>query len=241
MDDSLLVDVDDLETWPAEVRAWVDKYRRLRGSTKYTLDLEVPAEREDEFRSLLGGHKVLTFHCTRLLEHEADRIRQHGLRRLTKELVAERILEAHTFGSLTDEQRRYVEDKHAFAGGWEQHREGRVCLVIGRAAFDEDPDACVPLLESWGGEAIYRGLPDSHPIRKLGRPAIVAAVIDLSVSARVTRSFPDLSKVFVGKRLGLDDASGEAHLMSDIPGADVVAVWHPGEREYDRHSGLPRS
>src|SRR5688500_10409141 len=98
-----LLDVDDPTTWPAAVHAWVNPYAEtLRGTTSYTSDRAVPREREDELRALLAGYKLIAYHCTRLLDHELERMRAHGLRPLTHELVIERIDRAHEQDHLSE-------------------------------------------------------------------------------------------------------------------------------------------
>lgn len=228
-----MVDVDEPATWPSAVADWANDYaQKLRGSTLHTSDLAVPLERKDELRSLLEDYKLLAFHCTRLLDHEVAAIRQRGLRVLSHELVSERIANAYERGLVTDEQRDHLQAANVFAIGAEDHREGQVCLVLGRSVFDESPSGCEPLLSTWGGEGIYALQPE---VRLLGRPAIVLTGIDLSVSHRISPTFPSLGKLFVGTLLGTEQRSADVFLRSAIPPADVLGISNmPAPRLYRR-------
>jgi hypothetical protein len=48
------------------IRAWVDRYAAaLVGTTKYTSDLAIPAELNEEFAALVD-RPLRAYHCTRL-------------------------------------------------------------------------------------------------------------------------------------------------------------------------------
>lgn len=168
-------------------------------------------------------------------------IRQQGLRKLSPKLVNDRIHEAHALGLLSDEERLHRLATNAYAIGNTTGREDQVCLVVGRAAFDLEPHGLSPLLGGWGGEAIHGGpCPDEDPsLRRLGRPAVVVANVDLSAGWRQVFAAPSLAKVFVGTKLGLHDAFGEIYVFADIPGEDISDIWQPGHSDYDRHLDLP--
>jgi hypothetical protein len=237
-----IIDIDAPATWPEDVKAWAtDVTKSLAVSSPYTLDLPLFLdEREDEFRSLLRGRKLLAFHCTRLLNHEVAAIREEGLRQLSEALVSARIEAAHEY--LSQDEREVLAARHCFATGSQANREGQVCLVLGRTAFDEEPHGCTPLLSTWGGEGIYMGLSeDRHVVLRLGRPAIVVTAIDLSVSHKVSPSFPSLSKLFAGTLAGTEQRWADVFLRSSIPPTDIMDIWQPGDSNYDRHDELPRS
>ena len=195
-----VIDPDEPQTWPTAVMDFASGYaKRLRGSTQLTGDLDIPLDREDEFRSLRDEHSwVLAYHCTRLLDQEVAAIREQGLRMLSHELIDERRARAAGQEHAKHEGRRPMS---SFADQTWESRAGQVCLVVGRRVFDDDPDGVVPLLSAWGGEGMYGSPldPTVHPT--IGRPAIVAARIDLSVSHRVSPTFPPLSQLFVGTLL----------------------------------------
>ena len=247
----LTVDLDDVTTWPQAVVAFADEAaQRMRGVTEYTPDL--PGElvdREREFQGLLSEHKLLAFHCTRLFDHEVAAIRRGGLRRLSRELVIEKIEQGHALGLLSDRERDRCLAGNVYAiENAVEAREDKVCLVVGRAIFDCTAHGLSPLLGGWGGEATNGGPgpADDPELSRLGKPAIVAAAVEVPAPEPgallgALYSAPSLAKIFVGAQLGLQDACGEIHSRADVQAEDVVAIWHPGDAEYDHYRELPSS
>ncbi len=237
-----LVDVDNPDTWSAAIKEKVDQLAvGLQGSTEYTSDLSVGIC-ENEFRGLFGGRPLLAFHCTRLLDHEIAWIRAHGLRRLSPSLVEDKIDGARERGLLTEAESRRCGERNVYAIGNTAGRDGRICLVIGQAIFDLDASGLSPFLGGWGGEAMngWPG-PDEDPLlSQLGLPAIVAIGLRLDADPPVY-SAPGVAKVFVGARLGLEDACGEIHTFLDIPACQIVDILQPGNPDYDQHCHLPRA
>jgi hypothetical protein len=236
-----VVDLDDPDTWPSDVIDWAQRWvSKLAGTTIYTADLVVPLERENEFRALLAGTTLRAYHCTRLLDHEVELIRQQGLRQLSAELVRERIDAAYEQGALTETERVGFHESHVFARGHQAHREGQVCLVLGRQILEE-VHGVSPLLSTWGGEGIYMAAPELRTrLEQLGRPAIVVTQIDLSSDHRTHLTFPSLSKLFVGAVLDTEGRGADVFYRAAVPPEDVLEIWQPGHPEYDRNEGLPR-
>jgi hypothetical protein len=238
-----VVNLDDRRTWPSGVLQWATEHaKRIDvAAGEYTSDLPgVLLEHEPELRALLEGQKLLAFHCTRLLDYEAIWIREEGLRRLTPDLVDRRIDGAFERGYISEEERERLRVNTVFALNEERHREGQVCLVIGRDAFDDEIRGCQPLLLSWGGEAIYWGARQDRAAPRLGRPAIVVVRVDPSVDRETLRTFPGLGNLFVGALVGSERLFADGFFRRDISAAEVVGIWRPGDAEYDRHSQLPR-
>jgi hypothetical protein len=238
-----IIDPDDCTTWPDEVLQWArDCAARSEGSTEFTSDLNSELiEREDEFQTLFATRRVLVYHCTRLLPHEVDGIREHGLQPLSKELVVERIERAYELGALGAVEVTRLKEANVFAVDNTAGRVGQVCFVMGRAAFDDSVGGCDPLLSMWGGEAIYWGLADGPDPPLLGLPAIVVARTEVNAADRKPLVFPSLAKLFVGALLGTEGQYADVFVRAPVPPEDIIDVWQPGNGEYDRHPRLPRT
>lgn len=235
-----MVDLDDPSTWPDPVRSWAELWaRKLSDSAECTSDLAVPLELENEFRMLFADDKLLGDHFTRLVDHEVDRIGREGLQPLSPELVAMRIEAAAAHRAIDQNTAATLRERNLLATGNGAGRTNKVCFVIGRRALDQSAAGCDDQLACWGGEVVYRSSTEMKElVRGIGRPAIVAARID--VNAQGVLAFPAFSRLFVGALLGTEPAHGEAHVPGGVSGTDIVGVYRPGDREYDRYVGLPR-
>lgn len=91
------------------------------------------SEREDEFRSLFSGRALRAFHCTRLLPHEEDWIRNRGLLLFTEQLVTERIERAVGVGAVTRQTADELLRSHVFATREHDNREKQVCFFLSPA------------------------------------------------------------------------------------------------------------
>ena len=108
---------------------------------------------------------------------------------------------------------------------------------------------CAPLLSILGGEGIYMGTPAvSHEpvqkgwpdLRKIGKPSIVEAVIDLSAPRRQHPTFAPLPQVFLGIERGLELTLADVFYRALIPPDDIIAIWQPGDPDLRSPRGLPR-
>jgi hypothetical protein len=238
------IDPDNQKTWPSEVAEFVRRAAApVKRTARHTSDLLV-LEGEERFVQLLRGSTVRTYHCTRLLDHELAGIRANGLRRLTADLVLERIDKALECKAITPTEAEQFHKGHAFAIGEETDREGRVCLFSNRQTMD-DAHSVKDLLGIWGGEAIYShvGTEWEPLLKKLGRPAVVAVDLDVNQPPQGKKKHyvaPSVLAGFISVELGFEDPGFEIHFMGDIPATHVADIWTPGHPEYDRHRDLPR-
>jgi hypothetical protein len=239
--DRTLVDLDAPSTWPHAVLEWAQaQAAALSGSTEFTCDLSNELiEREAEFRALFDGTKMLVYHCTRLLDWEADDIRRAGLVPLTRDLVERRIDQAERRGVLDAGEADRLRRSHTFALGEEDGRKDQVCFVAGREGLDDS--GIHYLVNLWGGEGIYWAHADDPDPPTEGRPAIVVAAIDVSDRGRELRFDPALPKLFVGILLGTRDNYADVFLQTAVPASDIIDIWQPGHPEYNRLSNLPSS
>lgn len=239
-----VVDPDAVDTWPTWVRQLVEEWDDTVPESEFWENLHVPDGGTDELVAALAGHRLRAYHCTRLLAHEAQAIRQQGIRVFARDLFDERITAAASHGAITDADRDALLRGHMYGCG-EAHsrgqRAGQVCLVTGRSVFDHDPDAVRPLLSSWGGEGIYfsSGTARLEPLlRTLGTPTVVVTALPMLTDHRSMRWFPPLSHRLLATWRRVP-GHADLHYSAPVPPDAVVDLWKPGHPEYDRHRELP--
>lgn len=244
----VVVDVDDLNTWPPDVRELIHEYvDSIDEPTENREDLKSQASYLDpELRRLLAGHELRAYHCTRLLDHEAVDVRTHGLRLLNSRLVADKLQTARERGHITPK----LHDEllaNSRVGERADHLqvEEQISLVPSTFVFDYEADGFHWLLSTWGGEAIYTALESldlwhqsSHQLlRNLGRPTIV--VVRLRVES-IEHAFSCLAGPFVAAAAGWPERGAVLVYTAPIPGERIEALWQPGDERYDRFHELPR-
>lgn len=235
---SCMIYIDSPETWPAEVRREADRMAELlAGTTCYTGDLRLPEHYDDEFRRLLAGHQLRAYHATRLLPHEIEDVRSGGLRRLTRDLVAQRLQGLQASGLVTDAEVEELRSHTVFALDNYENRQGQICFVLGNNSFSEAD--MYRLLETWGGEAIFWGVGCDHPLRErlrsVGEPVVVAVGLDgLDAGWRVHAVWPELPKLFIAAALDLDDRGADVMYRGEVPHDRIEAVWCAGDVEFNQ-------
>jgi hypothetical protein len=237
------VAADDIRTWPAPVR---ERCKQLalfaERNPEYVSDLNLDTAGEDEFRARFRSHRVIAFHATRLLPHELESISTVGLRQLTPDLMEQKIDDAARHGFLSDSERARFHQAHVFSSGEHLNREARVCFFLSEKTMKERSQGLVPLLLSWGGEAIKmssKGHELRARLRELGQPTIVVAAIRLDEGRNVHSVWPGMQEAFLGRWLRINDTDADVHYRSDVPGEFIRATWVPGDPNYDRFPDLP--
>jgi hypothetical protein len=222
------IDIDDPTTWPPEVyRTVAGRAESCDGVTKYTTDLPLPPELDESFRESFRGYLLRAYHYTRLLPHEREMVLSEGLRPLSARLLHDRIESARSVDAISAVEAAQFHEAHVFATGEQEYREGKVCLALSRRTFERDPDGCLPLLTTWGGEGLYRssgGVSLCKKLGTLGSPAAVVALLDLSGRVPGHLIFPGLHKAFVGSLLRLDNAGAEVHYFAPIPPEHIERI-----------------
>jgi hypothetical protein len=222
-----LIDIDDAATWPRHIYRIVSTWAaECAGKTSYTNDLPLRIELEAPFREQLASYLLCAYHYTRLLPHERAMIFDHGLRTLSADLLEQRIEAARTVGAISTAEAEYFHKAHVFAAGEQEHREGQVCFVLSERRYERDPGACLPLLNSWGGEGLYRSsysVPFRARLETLGSPTRVTSLIALADDKNHS-VFPALHKVFVASLLGLHDVGADVYYRASIPPEHVQRI-----------------
>jgi hypothetical protein len=235
-----VVDIDDPSSWPARfaerVHELADEYQ---GSTDEICGLQVDHHDEDLVGEL-EGCVLRAYHCTRLLDHEEQNLRDQGLRLYNGHLVRDRLDAARLHGHLTQDEHSELLARANLG----QQRVGIVCMIIGRSAFDNHAHQLHRPLATWGGEGVYighekgqRGL--YNKLRTLARPTMVIAHVDLGAAER-SRVSPGIAKVFVGAALELFDPNAQVTSSAAIPPSRIERLIRPGDPEYDRYPELPQ-
>ncbi|WP_314223571.1 hypothetical protein [Streptomyces zaehneri] len=240
-----VVDVDNRDSWPGPL---ADLIYSIADETELDepdlyVDLELE-DRESQVHDLLRGHLLRAQHATRLLDHDADAIRAHGLRLLDAALVDDRLNQAHERGYLTDAEREVLRSQSMVTSGRRKlgNREDQVCLTLSAEATSHDINGVWRLLSFWGGEAIYwRHCDDpggvAQKLSALGRPALVTAHLDLSSPRHSV--FKSVVHTFVGKAIGYAPANADVLYRNVIPPQHIESIAFPGDPAYDRLPGLP--
>jgi len=223
-----IVDVDNPTTWPTPIYKTISEWaERCNGATNYTVDLPLSLDDEKPFRELFAGYLLRAYHYTRLLKHERAMVLSMGLCPLSAELLSDRIESACKVGAISGAEAAEFHQAHVFANGEQQGREGQVCLSLSRRVFERDMEACRPLLETWGGEGMYRSsgaASQRERLKTLGSPTIVVALIEFGDSASNHLVFPALHKVFVGAFLGLFDVGADVFYRAAVPPKHIESV-----------------
>lgn len=234
-----VVDVDDETTWPPSIRKFVFEVAHASQGDEDSLADGDLADLRQAFCRIIAGHPMMVLHCTRLLDHEVYEIRDSGLSVASQDLVENRINAAFERGQIGSDERAELLRNTVFRHGDASNRIGQVCFVLGRSDFDDRPNNVWHYLTEWGGELLSNGSKEIRPVlRRIGRPAIVVAGVDLSVHCpsfvhdRVLRSF-------ITAKHGRAAASG-IYYRDSVGSNKIIDIWQPGHAEYDRHSQLPR-
>jgi hypothetical protein len=240
-----VITVDDTATWSFDILRTVEHIANRVGPNPYTSDLEIDSDEEDTFRrEQLNGFGVLAYHATRLFPHERDSILDLGLLPLNNALVTDRIESAATRELFSEHDAEELRSQNLIKRGVSENRENQVCLFLSRRTLDNSVTGIWNPLTHWGGEAVYFGFRRSPSdgarshILSAGVPSIVVATLDLSPGWQTHPVWPGVVKSFVRRVLDNDDYDSSVHYHAVVP--NVVAVWQPGQEEYDAHSELPR-
>jgi hypothetical protein len=236
--ESLFVDPDGPTSWPTSITSIV---RSAGGRDVDSLPWGHDAD--TKLRDALGGTPLLAYHATRLLPHEEEQIRGHGLRLLTEDLIAHRLTAAVEHGYFEDEVAQQLLHGNALRSRRDDRRQDQICFFVGTSVLVEHPHAVRPLLKTWGGEGINfteAAQPLTDRLRSIGRPVILVVALPHTAQAQMV-TYPSLTSVFSGAYQGAPRSADLFWREGDIPGECVAALWTTGSPEYDRFSSLQPS
>lgn len=239
-------DPDDVATWPAGLRVQVAKWNGDLDGEEHWQDVAIPPALSVELESTLAGWRVLSYHSTRLLDHEVDRVRAEGLRPFSQDLFDRKIEEAVGVGAITAAEGDTLLRGHMYRCGEHPERgplarEGQVWLVAGRADFEHDPEAFEELLLHWGGEGIYFAAGNERvksKLQKLGKPSIVVVALPVIAPERPHSWWGPLANLLLAVHRG-EPAHVDVCCWSPVSADAVLDVWQPGHQDYDVHARLP--
>ncbi len=214
----LAVEIEDIESWPANFREEAVKNKPLlisyhqesrRISRLGEEDLiarahpphnEYKAEYSalaDRLEIILMDHKIVGYHCTRLTASEIRAVKDSGLKILTKELVWERFNQALDDGHLTKEQILEIESGDDLKDNLDDKNGVRTEMIwfCANRSLLREYRGVYRLLRSWGGEAVYRGHENDDPlsqtIRNVGTPCIVKCALPFSEAGHFWINFSE--------------------------------------------------
>lgn len=55
----------------------------------------------------------------------------------------------------------------------------------------------------------------------------------------MSNTFPPLRKLFVGRYLELPNVMSDVFYETPVPASQIIAIWQPGDPEYDAFPDLP--
>jgi hypothetical protein len=238
-----VVDPADQSTWPAEVRAEVERLaarcREQADNTpetpSYELSLEhvdAAYEAEKAFRGLLDGWLLALFHATRQLPHETKALGQEGLVVLTeahRSRRLDRVIEIYGDELGVERLERL---RHSGPLSWNAaHREGRLGRLCGvtplQVAFDQAGWGMTIFLAHWGGESFYWANGDSPELKEtieLLTERSAPAIVKVGVHAKSLNTYTKLWPIFVAQFGGWPQPWHEFSTQESVAPERVLAI-----------------
>lgn len=237
-----VVDVEDSVTWPepltelfADFREILSRFeerqRQIDGvpGARFTQTNEFADGRRavvGKGEQILATERLLAFHCSRLLPHEAESVKAEGLRLPSPDFLCERVRRAVDEGYLTREiaERLLAENQAA-----DPARQGSIFFGNARSSLKQVHLVC-RFFQSWGGEALYISHEDdpiTGPIlMRIGQPYIITAALpskSMQVPGRLSEYFINafLQSIAVRTRNGV---AFDSSVREDVPGEWLLEI-----------------
>jgi len=248
------IDLGISDTWPKEAMAIATAVARdIQFSEKGAVgkipasdlkwrDPDSDADLEQKLRMALAGHRVLTYHATRLLPHEVDGIRHGGIGPLSADLIERklRLARENYPEALTEQDIELLRTSGplTWGGVGQRVRLGQLWVVAPIEAF-ADVGGFEQLLGNWGGEVIYRvlgpdGVETARAQSAINRINLVSvpSIVELAIDPAKLRWSREIWRVMVGVLLGARDPANEWYIESRVPASDVVEILQPGNARW---------
>ncbi|CAD2245832.1 hypothetical protein [Xanthomonas arboricola] len=173
-----LLDVSNPASWPEGLQQVIERLRPMFRAWEQDRP-EKSAEAFDEAMQQLGAalspFAIRGFHFTRLTDDEAAGIRTSGLEVLSTDLIARRFAAQVEQGALTTDQAAHLLKTNQVG---DANRSGKAWFCF-YPPCEAHESGVRPLLEHWGGEALYN-FNAQNPVlgpllRSIGRPALIQA------------------------------------------------------------------
>ncbi|WP_162793138.1 DUF1974 domain-containing protein [Streptomyces globosus] len=242
-----IIEIDRPGEWPGDLTAYVKAAADAVGDVATYAELREDGALGDldlGLRELLVGRLLRTFHATRLLDYEVGDVKADGLRRLTPQLLQDRQDKAFAAGVITAGEHEALRESSVFkTDPYVKYRVGKICVIGNRQPLHDRRIG--DQFSFWGGEAQYSSelwsKSSSDRVKKLGRPALVVALLNASNPKVAVLSYRELIYPFVGSYIGLPEVGCQIDYEADVLGDQIESVWQPGDAEYDQFPRFPRS
>lgn len=238
--------LDQISTWPSEIiqiieanKALIENYLQLKETISQKQEVD-PLYRAtvpfNEYQSdwdsvlysiegVLNCHKLVGFHCTRMVDEEIENVKEFGLKPLRREATISRLSRLSDLGIMTKNTFNYLRDNNLSS---EQNREGLLFFFHGVQTL-KDNFGLYQFFKFWGGESIYRNHINAVEIyaelSQIGKPCIVLASIEYAnVCTKLANHFimVYLKQNMPSRSYDVDDC-----VKVNIPVIDVITIDDP--------------
>ena len=246
------IDLADMSTLGVQITSilsdassWIEEFeleeKRLendpQGSLAYALRPNKFSDRrqnviEHDLMPLIASREIISWHYTRLLPHEIDAFRKHGVRLSDQNRMEDRLKQAHLLGYLSKAEVDDLQSSSPLHDATQvRARSGRFWLVTSRLPASHPG---VKLLVShWGGEVVYFWQRDARlraKLQSLGSPAVVEAVVPI---ANTKHTYSVAERIFNSLSKKLQHSNHiDIYTMENLPASAVLRIIGKDDPEF---------
>lgn len=185
--------------------------------------------------NMMRERMIRAWHYTRLTEDEVSFLRERGIYLSTIESLRERLERQVTAGTLDPETAERLFLDSPLQGKDHEWRSDQFWLVSHSLAIDDC--RVEPLMENWGGEAIYCGQRDQDTLAQLsriGRPRVLEISVPLASTIYSVEAADAVIATF-GRELGCqcDDAAFDFYVNRPLGPEHILKIHSPVVRIVD--------